>query len=90
MSNTLRRANTLKNGAPRPKVIEPLTTVREYPVQWQKPRMDLAKLASLRWTEGMSIKDLAVLYGKSPNAIKLYFRLMKRREHPACPPQEER
>lgn len=52
--------------------------VREYPIQWHDPRINLAELAKLRWIEGWSREALAKRYGKSVNAIQCYFQLLKR------------
>jgi hypothetical protein len=64
-------------GARRAIVGEPLVWVETYPIQWRKPRIDLAELAKLRWIKDFSRKDLAARFGKSELAIQNYFQFFE-------------
>ena len=55
-----------------------MVKVETYPIQWRKPRLDLAELAKLRWIEGYSRKQLAEKYGKTTVAIQNYFQELRR------------
>ncbi len=65
------------DGARGPIVVEPLTWVEEYPIQWREPRLDLAELAKLRWIQGLSRKELATRYGKTEVAMQNYFQALR-------------
>ena len=66
-------------GALRAKLEEPLSGVEIYPVVWREPRFDLAELARLRWIEGLTYKELASRFGKTPNAIECHCREVRKR-----------
>jgi hypothetical protein len=61
-------------------VIEPLKVVKTYSVQWQKPRIDRAELARLRFIEKWSLSRLAAHYGKSKNAIEWHLQVSRKRD----------
>jgi hypothetical protein len=67
------------NGALRAKLEEPLCGIETYPVVWREPRFDLAELARLRWIKGLSYKELASRFGKTPNAIECHCREIRKR-----------
>jgi hypothetical protein len=55
---------TLTIGAPHPIVDEPIIWAETYPIEWRKPRRDLAEPAVLRWFGGGSRRMLAARYGR--------------------------
>ena len=68
------------DGARGPRVEEPLTWAKTYPIQWREPRVDLAELARLRWIEGFTRKQLAERYGRTEMAVQNYFQALRDRK----------
>jgi len=77
----LKRAGSCKEsfGARGAKLEEPFCGIETYPVVWREPKFDLAELARFRWINGLSYKELASRFGKTPNAIECHCRLIRKR-----------
>jgi hypothetical protein len=60
---------SLKNGARRSIVDEPLTLTKSYQVEWCVPKVNLRELALLRFMHGKSEQELAKFFGRSKTAI---------------------
>ncbi|MBC7419386.1 MAG: recombinase zinc beta ribbon domain-containing protein [Bdellovibrio sp.] len=74
-------SSTDGNGAHGPRLEEPLTMDKTYPIQWRDSRLNLAELAKLRWIDGMDTNSLAKHFNKSPYAIENYYRNIRRRNY---------
>lgn len=70
-------AETNKQSAHRSILGEPLGWAETYPIQWREPRVDLAELAKLRWTKGLSVKQLSDMYGHTESAMYDRFRKIR-------------
>lgn len=71
--------NSQEIGTRSPNLVEPLQVVKTHSVQWQKPRIDRAELARLRFIDKWSVSRLAAHYDKSKNAIQYYLQTSKKR-----------
>ena len=58
-------------------VVEHSDTVKTYLVQWNGVKIDLTKLAKLRWIEKMKTPELCGVFGKRRSAIRQSIRTLR-------------
>ena len=58
-------------------VVEHSDTVKTYLVQWNGVKIDLTKLAKLRWIEKMKTPELCRVFGKRRSAIRQSIRTLR-------------
>ena len=58
-------------------VVEHSDTVKTYLVQWKGVKIDLTKLAKLRWIEKMKTSELCNVFGRRRSAIRQSIRTLR-------------
>lgn len=71
---------TARNGVRDVKVVEPPDAIKTVLVRWNGVKLDLTKLAKLRWIEKRSVPEICNLFGKRRSAIKLSIRTIRNSE----------
>lgn len=67
-----------KNGVHKSTVRETPYWIQEYPIKWDEPKLNLAKLAKLRFIDGLDRHQLAKHFDVSPNIISCALDRMRK------------
>ena len=67
-----------KNGRPEARLVEQPDAIKAYLAQWSKVKIDLTKLAKLRWIEKLKTPALCVAFGLSRTAVRQSIRTLRK------------
>jgi hypothetical protein len=67
-----------ENGRTHAIVVEQPDAIKTYLVRWKGVKLDLTKLAKLRWIEKMKTPDLCRVFGKRRSAIRQCIRTLRK------------
>ena len=67
-----------KNGRGDAIVVEHSDIVKTYLVQWSGVKIDLTKLAKLRWIEKLKTPELCSIFGRRRSAIRQSIRTLRK------------
>jgi biotin operon repressor len=77
-SNRRAGSTTVRSGTRDVQVVEPPDAIRTVLVRWKSVKIDLTKLAKLRWVEKRSVQEIGELTGKRRSTIQTSMRTLRK------------
>ncbi|HWU43033.1 MAG TPA: hypothetical protein VN132_06325, partial [Bdellovibrio sp.] len=68
----------IKVGRPEARLVEQPDAIKAYLAQWSKAKLDLTRLAKLRWIENLKTPDLCKAFGLSRTTVRQSIRTLRK------------